>query len=102
VSDYVALLHQGRVVLSGPLDEVKASHHRLTVRFDTEQSQPPALIGALSCEGAGRDWTVVCNGQLSELEDAVVRLGARIIDRHPPSLDEIFVAQVGTKRPAVV
>jgi ABC-2 type transport system ATP-binding protein len=102
VSDHVALLHQGRVVLCGPLDDVKGSHHRLTVRFETEQSRPPALTGALSCEGAGHEWTVVCNGRLSEVEDAVVRLGARIVERHAPSLDEIFVAQVGTKRPGDV
>ncbi len=34
VSDHVALIDRGRIVLCGPLDEVKASHRRLTLRFD--------------------------------------------------------------------
>src|SRR5438067_302745 len=33
VSDYVALVHQGKVVLSAPLDELKESHCRLTLVF---------------------------------------------------------------------
>jgi ABC-2 type transport system ATP-binding protein len=99
VSDYIALLHAGRVVLCGALDEVKGSHHRLTIRFETVQSQAPALAGALSCEGDGHEWTVVCDGRLSELEEAVHRVGARVIERHAASLDEIFVAQVGPQRP---
>src|SRR6516225_3460800 len=31
VSDHVALIHQGQVVLSGPLDEIKDRHQRLTL-----------------------------------------------------------------------
>src|SRR4029077_5231529 len=48
VSDHIAMLHQGKVVLCGPIDEVKAGHRRLTLRFETSQSRPPVIPGALT------------------------------------------------------
>jgi ABC-2 type transport system ATP-binding protein len=97
VSDHVALIDQGKVALCAALDDVKEKHHRLTLRFEEPQSRPPALAGALSCEGGGREWTVVCNGGIGELRAAAARLGARVVAEAVPSLDEIFVARVGNK-----
>lgn len=97
VADYLAMLHKGKLLFCGPLDEVRETHHRLTLRFTEVLAKPPVLAGALSCEGAGREWTAVCNGQLAQLQENVRLLGAQIVERSVPSLDEIFVAQVGTK-----
>ena len=97
VSDHLAMMVGGRIVLSGPLDAVKESHHRLTLRFDTPQARPPALTGALSVDGSGREWTVICNGALGELKAAAEKAGARVVDEDVPSLDEIFVARVGAE-----
>ena len=45
------------------------------------------------------EWTAVCNGRLDALRAAVAEAGARIVEQRVPSLDEIFVAQVGKKCP---
>jgi ABC-2 type transport system ATP-binding protein len=100
VSDHVAMLHRGRVLFCAGLDDIKETHHRLTLRFESALSRAPDLAGALACEGRGQEWTALCTGRLGELESAVNRLGARIVDQRVPSLDEIFVAQVGTNRSA--
>jgi ABC-2 type transport system ATP-binding protein len=97
VSDDVAMMAEGRLVLSGPLDDIKSSHHQFTLRFDTPQPRAPVLAGALSVAGAGREWTVVCNGARDELTMAALRLGARIVEERCPSLDEIFVARATGK-----
>jgi ABC-2 type transport system ATP-binding protein len=99
VCDHLAMIDEGRIVLSGELDEIKASYHCLTVRFDTPQSGPPAIAGALAWQGAGHEWSAVCNGRLDALEAAVADAGARVVDERAPSLDEIFVAQVGKRCP---
>jgi ABC-2 type transport system ATP-binding protein len=100
VSDHVAMLHRGHVLFCAGLDDIKETHHRLTLRFETDLASAPELAGALACEGRGQEWTALCSGRLGELESAVIRLGARIVDKRVPSLDEIFVAQVGTNRSA--
>ena len=54
VSDHVAMVVNGKLVLSGPLDAIKESHHRLTLRFGTAPARPPMLAGALSVQGGGQ------------------------------------------------
>ena len=97
VSDRLAMLAEGRIVLTGALDEIKASHHQLTVRFEAPLSKPPALFGALSVSGAAHEWTVVCNGSRSQLAESAQRLGGRIVAERSPSLDEIFLARAASK-----
>jgi ABC-2 type transport system ATP-binding protein len=96
MSDHVALIHQGRMVFSAELDDLKETHRCLTVRFDEPRSQPPALAGVLAWEGAGQEWTAVYRGCPDDLAAAVADTGAAIVADRVPSLDEIFVAQVGS------
>jgi ABC-2 type transport system ATP-binding protein len=102
VSDQVALMDHGQIVLCEPLETIKASHRRLTLRFDEPLTAPPALLGSSRWEGFGREWSATCRGSLADLEGQAAGLGARIIEEHTPSLDEIFVARVGSIRPANV
>jgi ABC-2 type transport system ATP-binding protein len=95
VCDWLAMIDRGRIVLCGRLDEIKASHRRLTVRFDEPQARRPALESALVCDGFGRDWIVVCPGRPEDLAVELAWVGGRIVDEHGASLDEIFVSRVG-------
>ena len=47
VSDHVALIDRGQIVLRGSLESIKASHRRLTLRFDEplrSPAGPPGLV----------------------------------------------------------
>jgi ABC-2 type transport system ATP-binding protein len=96
VSDHLAMMHQGKLVLCGALEDIKQSHRRIVVRFDSPLVRPPALDGALSITGAAHEWTVVCNG-LGNVTAAATRLGGKIVSEHAPSLDEIFVAHASNR-----
>jgi hypothetical protein len=61
---------------------------------------PPRLAGVLRWEGGGEEWTAVYCGDSGELQAAVASRGARIVESRVPSLDEIFVAHVGTSASA--
>src|SRR5262245_37048759 len=93
VSDHVALLVRGKLEFAGPLDELKAKHHRLTVRYEGYRPKPPVLAGALAWEGEGPEWTALCHGTIGELQAAAEATGGRVVERGVPSLDEIFVAR---------
>ena len=56
VSDHLAMLHQGRLRLCEPLDDVKARHCRISLRFELPQAQPPRVRGAICVSGAERTW----------------------------------------------
>ena len=43
MSDHVTMLHDGRVMLNGALDEVRGSYQRSRVRFLEHFEHPPVL-----------------------------------------------------------
>ncbi len=94
VADHVAIIHNGRIVLSASMDEVKETHQRLTVRFAQPLEQLPSLAGVLASHGDGLEWTLVCAGDQQNLRGAIDELGGAIVAESPLSLDEIFVNRV--------
>lgn len=95
VSDQIAMVHQGRIVFHGSLDEIRAQHRRFVLNFETAQLKPPAIAGVLSISGNGKEWTVTCNGARVEMPMIAAGLGARIVAEEVPSLNDIFVAHAG-------
>ena len=95
VADRVAILHQGRLLLTESMDEIKERHRRVTLRFGAPVDRPPALVGALSYAGQGAEWTYLCNGESDQLRHAAEAIGATVVGDAALSLDEIFVSQVG-------
>ena len=97
VADSAAIIHHGQMVLTDSLDNIKQSHHRLTLRFDEPRDSAPQLPGALSCVGGPLEWTFICNGQIDRLKEAAGTLGAKIVAQSTPTLEDIFVARVKSK-----
>jgi len=96
VADHITMISHGRIALSAPLDSIRESHRHVTVRLAQSWVEPPGVAGVLRWDGAGEEWTAVCRGDPGELQAAVAGWGARIVASRAPSLDEIFVAHVGT------
>jgi ABC-2 type transport system ATP-binding protein len=94
VADRIAIIHEGRIVLSAPLDEIKETHRRVTLRFHQPQERPPALVGMLAFEGQGAEWTYLCNGPGEQLRRAAEAIGAAVVRDASLTLDEIFVSRV--------
>ncbi|WP_428307671.1 ABC transporter ATP-binding protein [Lacipirellula sp.] len=94
VADRVAIIHQGRVVLTASMEDMKDRHRRVTLRFNEPHERPPALVGAFSHSGGGFEWTYLCNGDSDQLRSAAATLGATVVGDAALSLDEIFVSQV--------
>lgn len=94
VADKIAMIHAGKIVLQGNLDDVKKQHTRLTVEFDQPQRSLANVQTALRCDGSDRDWTLICDGALDQIRAQLTDLGGRIVEEGIPSLEEIFLARV--------
>ena len=99
MSDHVTLMHQGRVALSGVLDDVRREYQRSRVRFVESYDQPPVIETALLMEGGGRTWSVVHSGSLEQFRHSVVARGGEIVESRDATLEEIFLARAGRGRP---
>jgi ABC-2 type transport system ATP-binding protein len=94
VADRVAIIHQGRILLTAPMDEIKDTHRRITLRFGQSLDRPPSLVGTLSFEGQGAEWTYICSGESSQLRRAAEAIGATVVGDDALTLDEIFVSRI--------
>ena len=98
VSDQVAMIDRGRIVLCGPLDEIKAAHRRLTLRFDEPRSQPPRWPARSTARDSAATGRRSAGPRRAHCRRGGQPRRARIVEDHVPSLDEIFVARVRLAR----
>ncbi|MSR60106.1 MAG: ABC transporter ATP-binding protein [Planctomycetaceae bacterium] len=94
VADRVAMIHEGRILMTATMDDIKDSHRRITLRFSTFQDRPPQLVGAISSMGSGLEWTYTCYGASEQLKQAALALGAAVVEETPLTLEEIFVSRL--------
>jgi ABC-2 type transport system ATP-binding protein len=100
ISDQVAMIRDGQIVLNGRLDDLKLAHRQVRLRFEKALVVPPRFEGALKLHGAGRDWTLLYHGDLQRVTASAAAIGGTVLTEETPSLDEIFVAHTG-QRPGV-
>ena len=93
VSDRVAMLHHGRLVLEDDINDIKSNHMLLTLFFDEAPASPPTLPGQLTSDGGGREWTFLCHSANGAQRQAAREMGAKIVEENVPTLDEIFLAR---------
>lgn len=99
VADRVAILHQGRLKLDGPLDEIKRSITQLTVDMDDPLATLPVIAGTtaetaevLAEENSGRQRRIVVRDMDPAFVDALrMRDGVDAVAARTLSLEEIFV-----------
>jgi len=101
VADDVAMIHRGEIVMCDSLENIKASHHIVTLRFPAPLEKRPQIPGALSIEGKGNEWTALCNGDRDEVCERAREMGCEILEVDSPTLEDIFVARVGVDRAAL-
>ncbi len=97
VSDRIAIVKSGRILLNSSLEDIKENHQRVTFLFNQPRTDAPNIEGAMSWQGSGREWSTVYYGEPQYLEAQAAVVGAEIVTRTRLSLDDIFVAHVGAR-----
>jgi ABC-2 type transport system ATP-binding protein len=100
VSDRVAMLSHGRLVLQGELQDILDSHRRLVIRLPGSSGQPASLPGALSVTGGPDEWTVISNGAAGQFLQALQAVRGEVLEESGATIEEIFHARA--TEPAVL
>ncbi|MHC1767875.1 MAG: ABC transporter ATP-binding protein [Verrucomicrobiia bacterium] len=95
VSDHVAMVAQGRLVLDGPLHDILDTHRRLVVRLP-DAVPARGFPGALSITGGPEEWTVICNGANAAFRRALDVAQGEVVEESEATFEEIFHARAGT------
>ena len=93
VSDHIAMVVQGRIVLHGPLHRVLETHQRLIIRLPASAAHPGRLPGTLAMSGGPEEWTVIVQGALEGFRRSLQQAGGEVLEEAGASFDEIFAAR---------
>jgi len=102
MADDIVLVHQGKVVLSGPLDFIRASagKNTLHIEYDGDGSflrELPQVKHATIVNNAAEVTLADDADPQKILEASLGRLRIRKFELASPSLEEIFIEKVGTE-----
>lgn len=97
VADIVAIMHEGKLLVLEPLDELKQTTRQLAITVEESAAIRPAMEGRVIYERLrGRQWDVLVRGlDENSLERLRFAQGIVAVESRTPSLEEIFVAYVG-------
>ncbi len=92
MSDRVAILDHGRLVLEGGVDELKKRVRRAVAVFEDDAPSEVDVPGKIDAQSTGRVLSVVAEGGNGDLAATLRGLGATSVELEPLSLEEILVA----------
>ena len=95
ICDHIGLLHQGGVLLSKDLDEMKLGIHRVQCVFENESDCEDFQknVAIMNDERRGSLHTLTVRGSREELEQAINQVNTVFSEILPLSLEEIFISE---------
>lgn len=95
ICDHVGLLHQGGILFSKDLDEMKMGIHRIQCVFESEEdrSKLAETLNIMNDEVRGSLHTITARGSREEIEQGISSVGTVFAEILPLSLEEIFISE---------
>lgn len=96
--DSVSIMHEGRLLFHRDLNEVKGTHCKLQIAFDTLPGEGFYRdMGVVHHTQKGRVLTCIIKGDIRHIEKKVTDYHPLMYDILPLSLEEIFAYEMGEK-----
>jgi ABC-2 type transport system ATP-binding protein len=93
VASHVAFLHQGRLLLAAPVDELKQQIVRFRLSFETQPPDAAALGTVLQRNGTGRQWQAVIRDPNRQAVEALRGAdGIRDFEETALGLEDLYCA----------
>lgn len=95
ICDRVALIDQGRLVIEGDLDDLKAQYRRILLVFDGDAPRElETLTGVDSLRMRGRTASLLAHEDVDGLVKCAQRMGSLSVEVRPVALKELFLDHV--------
>jgi ABC-2 type transport system ATP-binding protein len=92
IADHVSIIERGRIVVEGPLDELKENYRRIHMVFEQEAPEHAlAAAGAARFRRDARSLTVFADRDVETIIDQAYLHNAVSVDVAPVTLKEIFL-----------
>lgn len=95
IADHIGIIDQGKMIVAGSLDDMKARYQRITVVFE-DRPQPPArwVEGVESVRQEGRMVSILASHNVEAIIQQAGSIPGAAVERFPVTLKEIFLEHV--------
>ncbi|HEY7292240.1 MAG TPA: ABC transporter ATP-binding protein [Vicinamibacterales bacterium] len=98
IADHVAIVHHGRTVVDGALDDLREQYRRIQIVFDRPAPESSwRTPGVVRTRRDGRVLSLFVSGNADRVVDEARSLNPTSVDVIPVTLKEIFLETVGTE-----
>ena len=95
IADHIGIIDQGRMIVSGSLDDMKCRYQRLQVVFSTAVRAPEHWVdGVESVRQEGRVLSILASRNVEAIVEQARSLPDAAVERFPVTLKEIFLETV--------
>jgi ABC-2 type transport system ATP-binding protein len=93
--DHVTMIQDGKIAISGELDDIRQEYRVSSIRFPEAPGQIPQLEGTHILASNGHMMKIVHRMTVDSLAFSVNSLGGEVSDSRHASLEEVFLARAG-------
>lgn len=95
IADHIGIVDQGRMIVSGSLDDMKVQYQRLQMVFPDPMKLPKQWVdGVESVRQEGRMVSIIASRNADAIVDQVQAIPGTVVERFPVTLKEIFLEHV--------
>ena len=95
IADHIGIIDQGRMIVAGSLDDMKAEYQRLQVVFADSVALPARWVeGVESVRQEGRVVSILASRNADAIAEQARSLPGTVVERFPVTLKEIFLEHV--------
>ncbi len=96
ICDWVGIIHEGRMILERPLDDIKGSVHKYQVILTPDAAEALAKAeDVLHIGHTGSVYTVILRGDTEENDRRMYALSPNLCERVSLTLEEVFIYELG-------
>jgi ABC-2 type transport system ATP-binding protein len=95
IADHIGIVDQGKMIVSGSLDDMKVQYQRLQMVFPDPMKLPKQWVdGVESVRQEGRMVSIIASRNADAIVDQVQAIPGTVVERFPVTLKEIFLEHV--------
>ena len=95
IADHIGIVDQGRMIVSGSLDDMKVQYQRLQMVFPDPMKLPKQWVdGVEFVRQEGRMVSIIASRNADGIVDQVQAIPGTMVERFPVTLKEIFLEHV--------
>ena len=95
IADYIGIIDQGKMIVAGSLDDMKAQYQRLQIVFPNSVELPACWVpGVEHVRQEGRVLSILASHNVDAIVEQARSLPGAAVERFPVTLKEIFLEHV--------